>query len=173
MHESEKVKGKSLSSVQLLATPWTTAYQAPLSMGFARQEYWSGLPLPSPNILLKVVAKAVTTGIAEGSEQEDRLKAALCRIRDTKCNQRLAILFPSSNEVFQVQQIRREPGWLQGLQLWRCYYCSTWTKKWTSHGIQHRRGTERNSIPLKHLITCSPKSSNNIDRSQMTHCYRS
>ena len=43
-----KVKGKSLSCVQLLATPWTTAYQAPLSMGFSRQEYWSGVPLPSP-----------------------------------------------------------------------------------------------------------------------------
>ena len=35
-------------SVFFLATPWTAAYQAPLSMGFARQEYWSGLPLPSP-----------------------------------------------------------------------------------------------------------------------------
>ena len=39
---------KSLSRVWLLATPWTTGYQAPLSMGFARQEYWSGVPLPSP-----------------------------------------------------------------------------------------------------------------------------
>jgi len=38
---------KSLSCVQLLATPWTAAYQAPLSMGFSRQEYWSGVPLPS------------------------------------------------------------------------------------------------------------------------------
>ena len=45
-----KVKVKSLSRVRLLATPWTTAYQAPLSMGFSRQEYWSGLPLPSPSI---------------------------------------------------------------------------------------------------------------------------
>ena len=43
-----KVKVKSLSRVQLLATPWTVAYEAPLSMGFPRQEYWSGLPLPSP-----------------------------------------------------------------------------------------------------------------------------
>ena len=43
-----KVKRKSLSRVQLLATPWTTAYQAPPSMGFSRQEYWSGVPLPSP-----------------------------------------------------------------------------------------------------------------------------
>ena len=39
-----KVKVKSLSRVRLLGTPWTTAYQAPLSMRFARQEYWSGLP---------------------------------------------------------------------------------------------------------------------------------
>ena len=43
-----KVKVKSLSRVRLLATPWTTAYQAPRSMGFSRREYWSGVPLPSP-----------------------------------------------------------------------------------------------------------------------------
>ena len=43
-----KVKVKSLSHVRLFATPWTAAYQAPLSMGFSRQEYWSGVPLPSP-----------------------------------------------------------------------------------------------------------------------------
>ena len=43
-----KVKVKSLSHFQLFATPWTAAYQAPTSMGFSRQEYWSGLPLPSP-----------------------------------------------------------------------------------------------------------------------------
>ena len=39
-------KVKSLSRVQLFATPWTAAYQAPPSMGFSRQEYWSGVPLP-------------------------------------------------------------------------------------------------------------------------------
>ena len=44
-----KVTVKSLSRVQLLATPWTAAYQAPPSMGFSRQEYWSGMPLPSPS----------------------------------------------------------------------------------------------------------------------------
>ena len=44
---------KSLSRVRLLVTPWTAAYQAPLSMGFSRQEYWSGLPLPSPGDLPK------------------------------------------------------------------------------------------------------------------------
>ena len=47
-----KVKVKSLSCVQLLVTPWTAAYQAPPSMGFSKQEYWSGVPLPSPNGIL-------------------------------------------------------------------------------------------------------------------------
>ena len=42
-----KVKVKWLSHIRLLATPWTAAYQAPPSMGFFRQEYWSGVPLPS------------------------------------------------------------------------------------------------------------------------------
>ena len=40
------------SHVQLSATPWTVAHQAPLSMGFSRQEYWSGLPFPAPGDLL-------------------------------------------------------------------------------------------------------------------------
>ena len=44
----QKVKVKSLSCVQLFVTPWTAAYQASPSMGFSRQEYWSGAPLPSP-----------------------------------------------------------------------------------------------------------------------------
>ena len=43
-----KVKVKSLSCVGLFTTPWTAAHQAPLPMGFSRQEYWSGVPLPSP-----------------------------------------------------------------------------------------------------------------------------
>ena len=42
-----KMKVKSLSRVRPLATPWTAAFQAPPSLGFARQEYWSGVPLPS------------------------------------------------------------------------------------------------------------------------------
>ena len=46
-----KVKVKPLSRVRLFATPWTVAYQAPPSMGFSRQEYWSGLPFPSPGDL--------------------------------------------------------------------------------------------------------------------------
>ena len=46
-----KVKVKSFSRVRLFAIPWTVVYQASLSMGFSRQEYWSGLPFPSPGDL--------------------------------------------------------------------------------------------------------------------------
>ena len=49
-----KVKGKSLIHVQLFATPWTAAHQAPPSMGFSRQEYWSGVPLPSPMLTARM-----------------------------------------------------------------------------------------------------------------------
>ena len=47
------------SRVRLLVTPWTAAYQAPPSMGFSRQEYWSGLPLRSPDFMVR---KAFCTG---------------------------------------------------------------------------------------------------------------
>ena len=46
-----KVKVKSLSRIRLFVTPWTVAHQAPPSMGSSRQEYWSGLPFPSPGDL--------------------------------------------------------------------------------------------------------------------------
>ena len=62
-----KVKVKSLCCVQLLATPWTAAYQAPPSMGFSRQEYWSGVPLPSPQDILR------------GDKKETILLPRLCK----------------------------------------------------------------------------------------------
>ena len=49
--KKERKKVKSLSCVQLFSAPWTVAHQAPPSMGFFRQEYWSGLPFPSPGDL--------------------------------------------------------------------------------------------------------------------------
>ena len=49
--KKERKKVKSLSCVRLFATPWTVASQAPLSMGFSKQEYWSRLPFPSPGDL--------------------------------------------------------------------------------------------------------------------------
>ena len=48
-----KVKVKPLSPVRLWVTPWTVAYQAPLSMGFSRQKYLSGVPLPSPSVIIR------------------------------------------------------------------------------------------------------------------------
>ena len=61
-----KVKVKSLSRVRLLATPWTAAYQAPLSMGFSRQEYWSRVPLPSPDRECLVESKGGTGILLSG-----------------------------------------------------------------------------------------------------------
>ena len=56
-HTASKVGGPSihhaLSRVRLFATPWTVSHQAPLSMGFSTQEYWSGLPFPSPLVVDK------------------------------------------------------------------------------------------------------------------------
>jgi len=52
------VKVKALNPVRLLATPWTAAYQALPSMGFSRQEYWSGVPLPSPMTSLDSILKS-------------------------------------------------------------------------------------------------------------------
>ena len=49
--QKERKKVKSLSHIQLFATPWTAAYQGPPFMGFSRQEYWSGLPFPPPGDL--------------------------------------------------------------------------------------------------------------------------
>ena len=54
------IKVKLLIRVQLFATPWTVAYQVPLSMGFSRQEYWSGLPFPSPLPLIKPLINSIT-----------------------------------------------------------------------------------------------------------------
>ena len=51
LEEQKKWKVKSLTCIWLFATPWTVAYQASPSMGFSRQEYWSGLPFPSPGDL--------------------------------------------------------------------------------------------------------------------------
>ena len=66
-----KVKMKSLSCVRRLATPWTAAHQAPRSMGFSRQEYWSGVPLPSPRLSYMPIYK---------------LADSICFIQETEFN---------------------------------------------------------------------------------------
>ena len=75
------MKGKSLSHVQLLVTPWTAAYQAPPSMGFSRKEYWSGVPLPSPAITLeepKAWRKAVSD-LRASTVQQLLTRELLCK----------------------------------------------------------------------------------------------
>ena len=62
-----KVKMKSLSHVWLLATPWAAAYQAPPPMGFSRPEYWSGVPLPSPVVLLRRI-NGLNVGVERRNE---------------------------------------------------------------------------------------------------------
>ena len=87
-----KVKGKSLSRVRLFATPWNAAHQAPPSMGFSRQEYWSGVPSPSPvctyiGLLLglenEILTYAQTLMYLENSmlhEKRQRKKGKYCMI---------------------------------------------------------------------------------------------
>ena len=65
-----KVKVKSLSHVRLLATPWTAAHQAPRSMGFSRQKYWSGVPLPFLSCMLGM-SKAESTAKVQGRRTQN------------------------------------------------------------------------------------------------------
>ena len=67
-----KVKVKSLSCVRLLSTPWTAAHQAPLSMGFSRQEYWSGVPFRLPELPLSWWFRAYRLWTTESEEQSSR-----------------------------------------------------------------------------------------------------
>ena len=64
---------KLLSRVRLFATPWTVAYHAPLSIGFSRQEYWSGLPLPSPPVALILYKSEKTKGCVYMSVETSEL----------------------------------------------------------------------------------------------------
>ena len=87
------MKVKSLSHVQLLVTPWTAAYQAPPSMGFSRQEYWSVLPLASPEklnpaqikdrdhafLILKVKETFPTTQFLEGQKGRGYHQSRWCQ----------------------------------------------------------------------------------------------
>ena len=68
---------KSLSRVRLFATPWTAAYQAPPSMGFSRQEYWSGVPLPSLHRALERIKYWKVPGYVLNAKQRRSQKREL------------------------------------------------------------------------------------------------
>ena len=74
-----KVKVKSLSRVWLFVTPWTAAYQAPPSMGFSRQEYWSGVPLPSLSV--------ISTQVKSSSGWRERLLVLTPKCLHTKAGE--------------------------------------------------------------------------------------
>ena len=97
-----KVKVKSLSRVRLLATPWTAAYKAPPSMGFSRQEYWSGVPLPFPIDML--------------STPKEKSKSPACTFQSTPeiiCSFVYHTLrrTPTKAEGFQAETARLENLW--------------------------------------------------------------
>ena len=74
-----KVKSeREVARVRLSATPWTIAYQAPPSMGFSRQEYWSGVPLPSPRLCLRGAEKPL-------KHSEQRISDGTC-ISERSCS---------------------------------------------------------------------------------------
>ena len=85
-----KVKVKLFSRVRLFATPWTVAYQASRSMGFSRQEYWSGLPFPSP-----MNSRSLNNSGARGANPALSGKSAskLQSARHTHCSPHLSSLF--------------------------------------------------------------------------------
>ena len=79
-------KVESLSRVRLFATPWTVAHQAPLSMGFSKQEYWSGLPFPSlgnlPNPGIEPRSPVLQ---ADALPSELPRKSCTCRVHHVRC----------------------------------------------------------------------------------------
>ena len=90
-----KVKVKSCSRVQPSATPWTAAHQAPPSMGFSREEYWSGVPLPSLRRYLYIILKYV---IENQSHIISLYYILQCKVWNAYCRKRKATLCISKNQ---------------------------------------------------------------------------
>ena len=101
-----KVKVKSLSPVRLLVTPWTAAYQAPPSMGFSRQEYWSGVPLPSPinelteEWMKRLKNKRLYWGKPLSSFEHYRYRFAYCEAMHQELHQPNPDLFENEAYIF-------------------------------------------------------------------------
>ena len=107
-----KVKVKSLSHVQLFATPWTVAYKAPPSMGFSRQEYWSGVPLPSPENVASEYEKSV-------------LKKCSYRVQGT-VRVVTEVMPVFQRELFKMKSIYMNIYWRWYIHIkytWYIYYC--------------------------------------------------
>ena len=86
---------KSLSHIQLFVTPWTVANQAPPSMGFSRQEYWSGLPFSSPGGLLDPRIKPESPALQAGSLPTKQFL-------DEETNENCSVSFNSGNVIIKI-----------------------------------------------------------------------
>ena len=112
-----KVKVKSLSRVRLFATPGTIAYQAPPSMGFSRQECWSGLPFPSPGDLPNpgIEPRSPTLQVDSLSSEPPAKPPDICLgMRVKSCMVALFLVFERTSILFQ--QCRSFPFSLHSLQ---------------------------------------------------------
>ena len=126
-----KVKVKLLSCVRLLATPWTAAHQAPPSLGFSRQEYWSGVPLPSPTIApaaAKSLQSCPTLCNPIDSSPRGSPVPGILQAR-TGDNIPVAILHLMSHDEINISSPMRCFSWdcSEDLKSWsvRCLECST------------------------------------------------
>jgi len=88
---------KSLSPVQLFVTPWTVVYQAPLSMGFSRQEYWSGLPFSSPEDVPEPEIEPGSPALLPSEPPEKAYK--FCFINEFIC---IVYFYSSSKQYYMV-----------------------------------------------------------------------
>ena len=122
-----KVKVKSLSCVRLLATPWTAAYQAPATMGFSRQEYWSEVPLPSPMTNLDSILKSRDITLST-------------KVRTVK-----AMVFPVVMYGYKSWTIKKaERQRIDAFELWcwRRLLEVPWTAKWSNQSILKKTSPE-------------------------------
>ena len=110
-----KVKVKSLSRVRLFATPWTAAYQAPPSMGFSRQEYWSGVPSPSPDTDV-YTTRSITLSIGSSLIEVIPVIFIICQDfvstqefrRSSGINKYLEHLFPTITYLNNLHKFKKE-----------------------------------------------------------------
>ena len=127
------VKVKLLSRDRLFATPWTVAYQAPPSMGFSRQEYWSGLPFPSPGDL-------PDPGIKPGSPsfQADALTSEP----------------PGKPQGPAISHIPRLPGVAQGLQVSEDTLIVSTDIPWITGHCLGSKGKGQTSLWTRSVLYC-------------------
>ena len=107
-----KVKVKSLSRIRLWTTPWTAAYQALLSMGFSRQEYWSGVPLPSPLLPWCNISSNPPTTLPVMPKINNRFNKYFCS----------SYIVPGTTLRAQIlQRVSQKIPFFKKFMLWRCF----------------------------------------------------